>query len=120
MPVFIVFLYLTDLHVDALTSDPNNAMKQKNFRENLKFFQDACTGVEGATRGPNNLRFKTRKETQQINSLARAARAGDAKGVVQCAREAAATQMEIVVKARYPKYYKRDDIADPIVYLNFD
>jgi hypothetical protein len=76
-------------------------MKQKNFRENLKYFQDACASVEGSTSGSNNLRSKTRKESQQINSLARAARAGDAKGVVQYAREAAAIQMEIVEKARY-------------------
>eukprot|EP00026_Physarum_polycephalum_P004572 Phypoly_transcript_04594.p1 GENE.Phypoly_transcript_04594~~Phypoly_transcript_04594.p1 ORF type:complete len:703 (+),score=210.71 Phypoly_transcript_04594:87-2111(+) len=85
---------------NALANDPNNVMKQKNFKENLKHFQDACASVESSTRGPNNMRSKTRKETQQLNSLARAARAGDAKAVVQYAREAAATQVEIVAKAR--------------------
>lgn len=48
---------------------------------------------------------KARRQTQQVNSLARAARAGDAPGVVKNAREAAATQMELVQKARYLNYY---------------
>lgn len=57
--------------------------------------------MPNATGGANNLHSKARKETQQVNSLARAARAGDAKGVVMNAREAAATQIELVEKARY-------------------
>lgn len=98
LPILNCFTYRNIL--DSLTDEPSNAGKQANFKEKLAFFQSACDGVKKANN--NNLAANARKEKQDVNSLARAARAGDAKNVVQFAREAATTQVQVVADARYP------------------